>query len=175
MMETPKSIRVFALSLTVMLFSYCSGNKHATAGADAQLKKKYAGMLGVPENEITNLALYRFIDDWYGTPYKYGGKSKAGIDCSGFVSALYSQVYKKMVAGSAKGIYENSEHISENKLKEGDFVFFKINSKNVSHVGVYLRNRHFVHASSHKGVVISTLDESYYKKYFFKGGRMKGQ
>jgi murein DD-endopeptidase / murein LD-carboxypeptidase len=70
-------------------------------------------------------------------------------------------------------MYESCDHVAEKNLQEGDLVFFKINSKNVSHVGVYLQNRRFVHASTKRGITINNLDEAYYKKYFFKGGRPK--
>ena len=137
------------------------------------MKKKYAGLLKVEESEVTNLKLYRFVDDWYGTPYKYGGKTKTGVDCSGFASALLRDVYAITLAGSANSMYEDCDKVKEKDLQQGDLVFFKINSDKVSHVGVYLQNRRFVHASSSRGVVISCLDEAYYTKYFFKGGRPK--
>ncbi|HTL82459.1 MAG TPA: NlpC/P60 family protein, partial [Bacteroidia bacterium] len=86
---------------------------------------------------------------------------------------LYQTVYDKTVTGSASTLYENCDRVSEKNLVEGDLVFFKINGDKISHVGVYLQNRHFVHASSHKGVIISSLDETYYKKYFYKGGKLK--
>lgn len=165
---------ITGFSFLLLVFSSCRGDKHASEGSgDITIKKKYAGMLGVPENEITNLVLYRFIDSWYGAPYKYGGKSKAGVDCSGFATILYAQVYKKTISGSSYSLYDQCEHVAEKKLEEGNLVFFKINSDRVSHVGVYLKNRRFVHASTHKGVIISSLDEAYYKKYFFKGGKLK--
>lgn len=168
-----RSLLLISVSLLLM---NCHGEKHTTSSsgnADASLKKKYATILGVEEKEITNLSLYRFIDEWYGVPYKYGGKSKTGIDCSGFVSVLYSNVYKKTISGSAASLNDACEKVSEKNLQEGDLVFFKIESKTVSHVGVCLQNRHFVHASSHKGVIISSLDDAYYTKYFFRGGRLK--
>ena len=167
---------LICFALPLLAETACSGGHHATSSgetADASLKKKYAGILGVDEKEITDVALYRFIDSWYGTPYKYGGKTKDGIDCSGFVSVLFSNVYKKTISGSAASLYEQSDAVAEKNLAEGDLVFFKIDSDKISHVGVYLRNRHFVHASTHRGVVISSLDEDYYKKYFFKGGKLK--
>lgn len=158
----------------LFLFPACHGNQHASEGkGDIALKKKYATLLGIPENEITNLPLYRFIDEWYSAPYKYGGKSKAGVDCSGFTTVLYAQVYKKTISGSSASLCDQSENVSEKKLEEGNLVFFKIGSDKVSHVGVYLKNRRFVHASVHKGVIISSLDEAYYKKYFFRGGKLK--
>lgn len=167
----------YFLFAAIFLFLSCNGNKKSTADAttkeDQELKKKYAGLCGVTEKEITNLKLYRFVDEWYGTPYKYGGKTKTGVDCSGFASALLRDVYSIELAGSANSMYESCDNVKEKDLQEGDLVFFKINSNKVSHVGVYLQNRHFAHASSSRGVVISCLDEAYYTKYFFKGGRPK--
>lgn len=159
------------------IFSACKTQQHtASSGNNTEelaLKKKYSLLLGVKESEITNLSLYKFIDEWYGTPYKSAGKSKTGVDCSGFVSVLYAQIYKKTISGSAATIFESCTSVSEKNLEEGDLVFFKINSDKISHIGVYLKNRRFVHASTHKGVIINSLDEEYYKKYFFKAGRLK--
>ncbi len=170
--------RIFTVLFFVVATLYgCRGNRQATTSeqelADKKLKEKYAAMMGVPGSEITNLPLYRFIDEWYSVPYKYGGKSKSGVDCSGFVSLLYAQVYKKTIAGSAASLYKACNAVNEKKLEEGDLVFFKINSDKITHVGIYLRNRHFAHASTKKGVIINSLDEAYYKKYFFKGGKVK--
>jgi len=168
----------FILLFTVGLFS-CSPAKHATVSnsskADDALKKKYAAILGVDEKEIDNVALYKFIDEWYGTPYKYGGKTKEGIDCSDLVCVLYAQVYQTTLSGPAASLCDGCDEVSEKNLKEGDLVFFKINSDKVSHVGVYLQNRHFLHASSHHGVIINSLDEAYYVKYFYRGGRVKAK
>ncbi len=150
-----------------------NGTKEAANQADKALKTKYAALLAVSEKEVTNLKLYRFIDEWYAVPYKYGGKAKTGVDCSGFTTILLRDVFGIELVGSANSMYEDCENISEKNLQEGDLVFFKINSKKVSHVGVYLQNRRFVHASTKRGIVINNLDENYYKKYFFKGGRPK--
>jgi hypothetical protein len=140
--------------------------------AEKQLKTKYAGLMGVDERDIKNVKLYSFIDEWYGTPYKYGGKTKTGIDCSDFVSTLEGQVFKKNILPPASSMYATCKSVKEKDLEEGDLVFFKINSDKVSHVGVYLQNGCFVHASSKKGVVISKLGDAYYTKHFFKGGKV---
>jgi hypothetical protein len=167
--------KLFMLLFPLLLMA-CNGEKHLSSGyssEDLALRKKYAGMMGVKETEITNLQLYRFIDEWYSVPYKSAGKTKSGVDCSGFVSVLCAQVYNKTIGGPATAIFASCDVVSEKNLQEGDLVFFKINSDKVSHVGVYLKNRRFVHASTHKGVMINSLDEEYYKKYFYKGGRIK--
>jgi lipoprotein Spr len=137
------------------------------------IRATYAERLKVSESDIKNEKLYKFIDDWYAVPYKYAGKDKKGIDCSGFTSVLCSTVYNKKVSSSSKAIYEETKRVNVSDLKEGDLVFFIINGKSVSHVGVYLQHNKFVHASTRRGVIISDLDEPYYKKYYHGGGRIK--
>ena len=139
----------------------------------ASVKQKYATMLGVDEMQLKNDALYTFINDWYGVPYKYGGKDKHGVDCSGFSMTLYNTVYHKQISPSAKTQAEESKKIDASDLKEGDLVFFDINAGKISHVGVYLQNNKFIHASTKKGVIINDLNEPYYKKYFVRSGRVK--
>lgn len=146
--------------------------KTQTAGSSV-LRATYAERLNVPEENIKNEKLYKFIDDWYAVPYKYAGKDKNGIDCSGFTGVLCSTVYNKKVSASSKAIYEETKRISVSDLREGDLVFFIINGKSVSHVGVYLQHNKFVHASTRRGVIISDLDEPYYKKYYHGAGRVK--
>jgi lipoprotein Spr len=73
---------------------------------------------------------------------------------------------------SSPEIFSNSQTISRKELREGDLVFFKIQSDQVNHVGVYLQNDHFVHASTQAGVTVSRLNEAYYARYFFKAGRI---
>jgi len=132
----------------------------------------YAEKLEVPKSSITNYQLYNFIDVWYGTPYKYGGRSKSGIDCSDFVSLLLQATYNTQVSGDVADLYKQCKRIKSSQLREGDLVFFKINKKSPSHVGVYLQNHKFVHASVHAGVIIDDLEEDYYKKYFYGAGRI---
>ena len=113
------------------------------------------------------------MNDWLGTTYCYAGNTKNGVDCSGFVSAIYKTVFHIDLEGSSKDIFKDAKTIKRSQLREGDLVFFRIRKKKVSHVGIYLGQNKFAHASVHDGVIISDLDEDYYKKYFYKGGRMK--
>lgn len=147
--------------------------KKNNSSKPSAVAEKYAAQLKVDTKNISNEKLYLFIDDWYAVPYKYAGFDKSGIDCSGFSCKLYENVYSKKISRASKDIYASCKEIAQSDLKEGDFVFFKIESKNVSHVGVYLQNGKFVHASTKKGVIINDLNEPYYKKYFFAGGRIK--
>ncbi len=117
--------------------------------------------------------LYYQVYDWVGTRYKYAGKSKKGIDCSGFVGEMYKNTYCINLAGGSRDIWPTVIPIEKKDLKEGDILFFKIKRGQISHVGIYLGNNKFAHASVAYGVIISDLDEEYYKKYFFKGGRIQ--
>ena len=148
-----------------------TSDKEKTASSE-KIKTKYAQLLNVSEAKIDNIKLYAFINDWYGVPYKYVGKNKQGIDCSAFTIELYKNVFNKDLTGTSASIADGCKVISKSKLSEGDLVFFKIESENITHIGVYLQNNKFVHASTKKGVMIDDLDEPYYKKYFFKGGRI---
>lgn len=134
--------------------------------------KNIASIIGVSEKELTNKKLYGFVSEWYGVPYKYGGCSKSGTDCSCLTINLYASVYKKQLPRNADDMAKACDKVSEKKGDEGDMVFFKINSKQVSHVGVVLKNNKFIHASTSKGVLISDLNETYYKKYFYCYGRL---
>ena len=134
---------------------------------------KYAEELKVAPALLSDTKLYSFIDEWIGTRYRYGGTGKNGIDCSGFSCKLYEEVFNINLSHSSRAIFTEVVPVQKEELKEGDLVFFKIRKNQISHVGVYLHNNYFVHASTQQGVIISSLNEPYYQKYFFKGGRIR--
>lgn len=147
-------------------------SSNQTASRESSIVKKYAAKLDVSESSITNYDLYNFIDLWYGVPYKFAGRTKAGVDCSDLASLLFQSVYNITISGTVTDIYKRCKPIKASELREGDLVFFKINSKSLSHIGIYLQNHKFVHASVHAGVVIADLGEDYYRKYYWGAGRL---
>ncbi|MBB5396427.1 C40 family peptidase [Mucilaginibacter sp. AK015] len=136
------------------------------------LAKDYLSqIMGVAVSATSNMKLFHFVYDWIGTPYRFGGSSKKGIDCSAFTKQLYSDVFNLTIRRNSRDIFSMVNPVSKDDLKEGDLVFFKIHSRSISHVGIYLGNNRFAHASS-RGVAISSLDDAYYSRYFYKGGRL---
>ena len=148
--------------------------KHSDEDDEARdIRKKYAGILGVRTKELRNVALYEFIDRWYGTNYRLGGCDVSGIDCSGFVQKLYSEVYGIDLVRTAIDQFGSCKRIKRYKdAEEGDLVFFHMRGKRITHVGIYLANDYFVHASTSQGVIISNLNEEYYHRYFAGAGRI---
>jgi lipoprotein Spr len=132
----------------------------------------YSNLLGYNISYISNPRLYSSISDWLNVPYKYSGKSKSGIDCSGFVCEMYKDCYNIQLAGSSRDMFKSVDPLRRSDLREGDLVFFKINKSRISHVGIYLGQNKFAHASTKKGVIISDLDDPYYQASFYKGGRV---
>lgn len=159
-----------------------SGNgTPAAAAADGKTIENYSALrfkFAILENssveEMDNPKLLTFMDYWYGTPYRYGGMSRDGIDCSAFAFLLMSSVYGvASLPRTSKEQYEASRRIRRNELQEGDLVFFHTLGKRraVTHVGVYLRNNKFIHASV-SGVMISDLSDGYYDNHFVGAGRV---
>jgi NlpC/P60 family len=140
-----------------------------------ELQFKYAILENAPVEEMKNIRLLEFIEEWYGTDYHYGGTGKTGIDCSAFVSLLMSNVYGvSNLPRISIDQYLQTKRIGRPELTEGDLVFFHTlgRQKKVPHVGVYLRNNKFVHASI-SGVMISDMGEGYYATHFVGAGRAR--
>ena len=147
-------------------------SKKSTEDPDNLAKEYFSQIMGVAVSATSNVKLYQFVYDWLGTPYRLGGDTERGIDCSGFAYQLYDKVFNTVIGNNSRNIFSMVNPINKEELKEGDLVFFKINSRAISHVGVYLGDNKFAHASSSRGVMISNLNEPYWKRYYYKGGRL---
>lgn len=163
-----------------LLFTFLINNTFAqdskvgtTSDPDNLAKEYFSQIMGVAVSATTSSKMYQFVYDWIGTPYRLGGKSKKGIDCSSFAAQMYDQVFNTAIGYNSRNIYSNVDKVKKGDLKPGDFVFFKIRSKNITHVGVYIGDNKFAHASTSKGVMISNLKESYWNRYYFNGGRVQ--
>jgi len=117
--------------------------------------------------------LYTELYRWINVPYRYAGNSFSGIDCSGLVKTIYKNVFNLSLTGGSRFIFNQVTPIeSIDQLSEGDLLFFKIKRNQISHIGIYLFNGYFIHSSVSKGVIISNLEEDYYKRHFYSGGRI---
>ena len=138
----------------------------------SQIQVKYAVLLNTPAEEVRNTKMFEFIDDWYGTPYRLGGTTKKGVDCSAFSQFLFAAVYGFNIPRTAREQYNLTTRISRTELKEGDLIFFNTRG-GISHVGIYLQNNKFVHASTSGGVMISDVFDEYWARKFVGVGRLK--
>jgi cell wall-associated NlpC family hydrolase len=134
--------------------------------------EQYALKMNAPARQIKkHLDWIYFAEEWQGVPYRYGGANKEGVDCSALVQQAYRKIYELKIPRDSRSQFKWCTRIPRRKLKWGDLLFFTIESKEISHVGIYLYNGWFLHASTSKGVMMSHLDEKYFTKYYYAAGR----
>lgn len=116
-------------------------------------------------------ALLKSFENWKGTRYAFGGDSSRGIDCSALTRRVYREVFSFELSRVTKDQIKVGRHVSRNNLKPGDILYFRPDGK-YNHTAVYLGNSLFINASSSKGVILSSLEHSYWSKYFVHGVRV---
>lgn len=159
------------LGLLIIGFSSC---KTATPQIDFGALVDASRRMGVEIEYTDNQKLYLEGASWIGVPYRNGGNTKKGIDCSGFTKQVFSNVYSLQLERTTGGQKKQTKKIAKRNLKEGDLVFFSSpNSRGkLAHVGIYLKDDLFIHASTSRGVIVSNLKSQYYKKHWLYGGRI---
>ena len=137
------------------------------------LQLKYSIKMDIAVESVMNIPLLQKIDEWWGTPYSLGGSTKNGVDCSYFTFDVMKDIYNVNLKRTAAEQYEQCNKIEWNELKEGDLIFFKADGRrNISHVGIYLANNKFAHASTSQGVTISDLSDPYWQRRLYSLGRV---
>ena len=168
-------MKYFLLLLaTLLLFSGCSRklppkkhNTHTTEVKRITIKPKKTS-----SKKSSGLdKLYGQYNAWKDTPYKYGGLSLTGVDCSGFVLNTYKKVYGIQLPRSTKYQVKKGRVVYRYELRTGDLLFFKT-GWNVRHVGIYLEKGKFMHASDSRGVSISSINNPYWKKHYWQTRRL---
>nr|WP_121273111.1 NlpC/P60 family protein [Pedobacter schmidteae] len=152
--------------LALLVFSACSSRKNT-------VKPNSAAKATEAMSHLKNKQLYRFINDWTGVQYRLGGLDKRGVDCSGFALLLQKDIYGNELPRRSRDQADAVRTKSVDRLNEGDLIFFSFGGGAVDHVGVYLNNNFFVHASTTRGVVVDDLTIPAYQKAFVKAGTLK--
>ncbi len=142
----------------------------AEAKGDMQESAEPLGKWSNPEER--NLFV-RVAKTFLGAPYRLGGSTLKGLDCSAFVKKIY-EVFDIHLPRTSREQFRYGKKVDKNELEEGDLVFFKTRGPNNAHVGIYIGNNEFVHASTqNKEVKVDNLDMPYFNKHFLRGVRIK--
>ncbi len=147
-------------------------NRPSSVEKASEVQLKYAILLNTEVELLQDNRLLEHVDEWYGTRYRYGGTTKSGVDCSAFVQAVYLSAFAVSLPRTARDQYRNSRIISATEMKTGDLVFFNTTG-GISHVGIYLQNNKFIHASTSQGVTVSDMFDPYYLRRFIGIGRIE--
>ena len=146
-------------------------NKISELRADQQ-KALLSGTFDQLDNIILEDALLKAFDDWKGTRYSFGGDSANGIDCSALTRRIYRSVFSFELPRISTDQIKEGTIVNRNNLKPGDILYFRPENR-VNHTAVYIGNSLFINASSSKGVILSSLDSTYWGKYFIYGIRVE--
>lgn len=164
-------MRIFHLALTglfiaAVLLSGCSSYQPIPTTPPAETRLDLSNPAWVKET------LYTQYSDWRSVKYRIGGLSKSGVDCSGLVYLTFDSRFSIKLPRSTDEQVNAGTEIPQSKLVPGDLVFFKT-GKTIRHVGMYIEDRKFLHASTEKGVMISSLDDQYWARNYWKSVRIK--
>ncbi|WLQ12720.1 NlpC/P60 family protein [Hahella aquimaris] len=118
-------------------------------------------------------ALYDQYDEWRGVDYRYGGLDKSGVDCSGLVYLTFQERFDAKLPRTTKGLAQKGRQVSRKELQPGDLVFFKPSGWKGLHVGIYVENNRFLHASTSNGVELAYLHNGYWADHFWQARRVK--
>ena len=135
-----------------------AGNMHMMVPGNWDYRTQYR----VPQTRLKKIA-----DSYLGTRYKNGGTSRKGVDCSGFIFLVFQELAGAKLPRSSGKQWKLGMAVAIDEARTGDLVFFRGGIFNgINHVGIYMGNNTFIHASNKNGVMYDTLDEAYYKKRF---------
>ncbi len=168
-------MRLFLLFSALFLITGCS-TRTAKSSKHAQSKSYKTHYTKKTQHEQVNYndldKLYPYHNKWHLTPYKFGGFGSNGIDCSAFVQRAYWDLFHMKIPRTTKEQVRVGKKVPRSSIKTSDLIFFKT-GYNTRHVGIYLQHGDFIHASSSKGIIISNINDPYWKKRYWMVRRYK--
>lgn len=179
-MSFPQYYRLVPMALVITLLAGCAtdAKKLNTSSADYYAPKMPGAMFPVVEMKqdlavdtpafIRN-ALMSEHQRWEGTPYRLGGTGSEGIDCSALVQNIFADRFNLDLPRTTRHQVNEGAAVTRESLKPGDLVFFR--PPGSRHVGIYVGDERFLHASTSRGVMISSLNNVYWKRYYWKSRR----
>ncbi|WP_300667895.1 NlpC/P60 family protein [Desulfoluna sp.] len=135
------------------------------------IKIKHPSVVNLTDTARVKARLNAQYAEWKGTRYKMGGTSKRGVDCSGFVHLTYRDTLGITIPRTTKLLAKTGKPVKRKDLRIGDLVLFKT-GLTVRHVGIYMGNNIFLHASTNEGVTLTNLNQPYWKKRYWKARRV---
>jgi cell wall-associated NlpC family hydrolase len=159
------------LALCVTLTGCQTTPSNPSLSSDITVLRPDAAAVLMNERQ-TRAMLYAQYDEWRAVRYRIGGLSKNGVDCSGFVYLTFRDRFGIALPRSTDEQATLGRKIEERELRSGDLVFFRT-GRNIRHVGIFLEDRKFLHASTLKGVMISSLDDVYWAKEYWRAASFK--
>ncbi|MFW1677122.1 NlpC/P60 family protein [Pontibacter sp. JAM-7] len=142
-----------------------------TASSAASEAKPQPSIFPTSQAPDIHSALVAHFEQWRGAPYRLGGQSKQGVDCSGFMQLTFAKLFNLQLPRTTQDQARTGWQIKPHLLTSGDLVFFRTGWRRQRHVGVYLQDQVFLHASTSRGVMLSRLDNPYWAKAFWKAMR----
>lgn len=147
----PTLFRLLSLTLLLVFIASCGSSRRAARSPEARLMASY--------------------EQWKGTPYRLGGTTRAGVDCSAFVQIVMRDQFRVTLPRTTDLQMNAGNRVRRRSLRTGDLVFFRT-GRTTLHVGIMLDNKRFMHASTSRGVMISSLDEQYWSRRYLRGRRV---
>lgn len=175
-MFTLKQKKALFCAVFALVLSACSSTENSTRNAPfghtAKVSKtNYKGSLSDPIIAISSLSEHQ--REWKGTRYRLGGTTKRGVDCSGFTQLTFRDLFGISLPRTTSEQAKVGVKISKSELRTGDLVFFKTGrGPNGKHVGIYVKNGQFLHASTRGGVIYSDLNSPYWSKTYWQARRL---
>lgn len=180
-MSPPRYCRLVPMALAISLLAGCAASvKETNTSRDDRYHrglselispgmKLYLARNSSSPAELIRDALMAEYERWQGTPYRLGGTSSTGVDCSALVQNIFADRFSLDLPRTTRHQVNEGASVIRPALEPGDLVFFR--PPGGRHVGIYVGNERFLHASTSRGVMISSLNNAYWKRYYWKARR----